>query len=282
MIAVKLMGGLGNQMFQYALGRSLAIEHRTKLLLDISHFQNQPEGETPREYELDCFKLKAKLTPEPVPTEEQPKRFIFKPKHFNIFTEPELSFKQEVLSLPDQTLLIGYWQSEKYFKKHEKHIRQDFEFKKPLSPAKQKILREIQDCPTAVSFQIRRGDYVTNPNSAKFHGLTSMTYYNAAVNDIKKRVKNPVFYVISDDPEWCEANIRLDFPTVFVDHTSAGWEDMYLMSQCKHNIIANSSFGWWAAWLNSNPGKIIYAPKAWFKEADARLDERLPKGWIKL
>lgn len=276
------MGGLGNQMFQYALGRTLAMEHDTKLLIDLSHLENQPENETPREYELDCFSVNAKFTHKPAPTEEQLRKLLLKKLSFKIFFEKGFPFNKEVLNLPDQTLLIGYWQSEKYFKEYAKQIRSEFIFTKPLSDAKQKMLEEILACPTSVSFQIRRGDYVSNPNSKKFHGLTSMTYYDKAVRHIEKNVKKPVFYVISDDPKWCEKNIKLNHQTIFLNHVpGTGWEDMYLMSQCKHNIIANSSFGWWGSWLNKNPEKIVIAPKTWAQEKSADYTDVALDSWVR-
>jgi len=282
-IAIRLMGGLGNQMFQYALGRVLSQKNHTKLVIDLSHLENQPANETPRVYELDCFDIKAQFSHEPVPTEEQPRRLFIKKKQFIPYYEQGFPFKKSVLDLPNQTLLIGYWQTSKYFKGFEDMVRQDFKFTKPLSKTKQRILERIEGDPEAVAFQIRRGDYVSNPGSKKFHGLASMAYYDRAVEYISKQLKSPTFYVITDDPTWCKKNIKLGYSTVFVsDVSDGGWEDMYLMSRCKHQIIANSSFGWWAAWLNDNKKKIIIAPKAWAIEKTADYSDITPRNWIRL
>lgn len=279
---MRLMGGLGNQMFQYALGRTLSIELDTSLILDISHFENQPIAETPREYELDCFDIKSRISRKPLGPDMQPGNFLIRKKGFLPFYESSIRFNEKVLEASDQTLLVGYWQSEKYFKKNETQIREDFTFIQRLSDTKQKILEEIERTPHSVSFQIRRGDYVTNPNSNKFHGLTSMEYYDKAVDYISKKINNPVFYVISDDPKWCEENIKLNYPTVFVDSIpGAGWEDMYLTSRCRHNIIANSSFGWWGSWLNKHIDKIVIAPKKWAQDRKADYTDIALRSWIR-
>jgi hypothetical protein len=277
------MGGLGNQMFQYALGRVLSEKNHTRLVIDLSHLENQPVNETPREYELDCFDIKGEFSHEPVLTEEQPRKFLIKKKHYTPYYEQGFTFKKSVLDLQDQTLLIGYWQTSKYFKGFENMVKRDFKFTKPLSKAKQKILEKIEADSGAVALQIRRGDYVSNPSSKKFHGLASMAYYVRAVKYISNHVKNPTFYVITDDPAWCKRNIKLGYPTVFVSNVSnGGWEDMYLMSRCRHQIIANSSFGWWAAWLNDSKKKIVIAPKTWAIEKTADYSDVAPKNWVRL
>lgn len=284
MIYVRLMGGLGNQMFQYALGRRLSLQHGTKLALDRSHFSEHRPGETIREYELDCFNVEAEMFVEPAEKLIQKKGLYLRPKPLNIYTESGPAFDPVALKQTGNTLFIGYWQNEKYFKKISPTIRSDFTFVKSLSKEKQSYAEQIQDTPGSVAIQIRRGDYVTNKNSNKFHGITPMEYYDKAIKKISRAVKKPVFFVISDDHLWCKQNLKIGLPTVIIEHIpGTGQEDMNLMSQCKHQIIANSSYGWWAAWLNKNPNKIIIAPKTWFrdKQANSKM-EIVPPGWVRI
>jgi hypothetical protein len=279
MIYVRLMGGLGNQMFQYAAGKRLAIKNNANLVLDLSHLKNQPAEETPREYELYKLKLDADIIYKPA---ENRKR-LFKDKSLLIIREAGLDFDKNILSLSDNVLLIGYWQSYKYFQDIDQQIRKDFKFKDSLSVQKKKILSQIRLDSNPVAIQIRRGDYVTSSSTNKFHGLIPLDYYEKAAKYIAKRINDPHFYVISDDSEWCEKNLRLSYPTTFIRNGQGkGEEDMRLMSNCKHHIIANSSFGWWGAWLSEKPDKIVVAPKQWFKGTSVRMEDRLLPGWISL
>lgn len=280
MIFVRLMGGLGNQMFQYALGRKLSLDNDKQLVIDLSHLENQPEGEVPRDYELDCFDIKAKIIHKP---SENYRSAALRKINPSVINESSLAFDKSVLGLKDNVLLIGYWQSEKYFKSIEKQIRQDFTFIKPLSKAKQSVSDDILSTHNPVSLQVRRGDYATHPSSVNFHGLMPLDYFDKATGMVAKNLKDPHFFVISDDPEWCKKNLKLKYPTTYVDHIpNTGQEDMRLMSMCKHHIIANSSFGWWGAWLNPRKDKVVIAPKKWFLEVPSDLDDRLPKNWIKI
>lgn len=287
MIAVRLMGGLGNQMFEYATAKSLALTHNTHLVLDLSHYENQPENEVPRSYELDCFRIKAKTSTEPI-EKIVGKRSGFRkliPTNPNLVLEKAFYFNREVLEAPNNSLLVGYWQSEKYFDNHIVELRKDFTFKNPLSPAKQKVAQEIASKDHPVSLQVRRGDFVSHHGSSNFHGALGLDYYDNAVKEIAKTVTGPHFFVISDDPEWCRENIKLDYPTTFVDHIpGTGHEDMNLMSRCEHHIIANSTFSWWGAWLNPNPNKIVIAPVQWFKDPAMKGQDKdvVPGSWIRV
>jgi len=281
MIYVRLMGGLGNQMFQYAAGRRLAISHGTYLVLDLSHLENQPSEETPRFYELNTLKVKAKTTTQ---LADKKKKSVFKKKpDLLVIQETGLDFDKNILALPDNVLLIGYWQSYKYFQDAEKQIREDFAFKSPLSSQKEKELQAIKAVKDSVAVQVRRGDYATNAETNKFHGLIPLDYYKSASRYMAKKLKTPHFFVISDDSEWCEKNLKLDYPVTFIKSVpGTGHEDMQLMSKCSNHIIANSSFGWWGAWLCDNQSKKVIAPKQWFKGTNVKMDDRLPPGWTAL
>jgi hypothetical protein len=283
-IYVRLLGGLGNQMFQYAMGKRVSLDLGVELTLDHSHFSNHQPGEAIREYELDCFRVNAKHIFDPAEERTQKRRFFMSPKLLNTYIETSPAFNAGALKQSDDTLYVGYWQNEQYFKKIRSTIRHDFTFIKPLSKAKQAVSAQIKNTPNSTALQIRRGDYATNENSNKFHGLAPLAYYDRAIKELTKKIRQPTFFVISDDDEWCRKNLKLGYPTVFVKHVpGTGQEDMNLMSQCQHQIIANSSYGWWAAWLNKNPNKIIIAPKIWFQDKTAnRQIQIVPKAWIRL
>lgn len=282
MIATKIYGGLGNQMFQYALGRSLSLECHKKLLLDLSHLVNQPKNEVPRKYELDIFNINAKTTLSPLEL-DSPKLFLSRTKPYKLINERGFPFKPEILKLSDYSLLDGYWQCERYFIRYEDQIRKDFAFKKPLSKQKQLFLDEILKVSNPISLHVRRGDYVNHKASNSFQGLAGLDYYNRAVSEIVRKIEQPHFFVISDDQNWCKSNIKFNYPTTFVDSSSGpNYEDMLLMSRCQHHIIANSSFSWWGAWLNPSSEKIVIAPKNWFKEKSADASDIVPSSWTKV
>lgn len=290
MIVIKLQGGLGNQMFQYASARSLAHKLGVNLGLDLTWFDNVDQVDTPRHYELDCFNISATL----LKSEEYrligdgSKKVLgligrkLKPKlELSEYIEQHFHYNERFLQLPDNTLLEGYFQSEKYFKRCRDIILRDFEWIEHPSVQNQEILGAIHDG-NSVSLHVRRGDYISNKNANKFHGTKGLDYYELAVKEIVKQVKKPVFYVISDDPEWCQENIKIKHPVSYISHNKKGCEDMRLMKSCKHNIIANSSFSWWAAWLNTNPDKIVVAPKQWFNDPSIDTSDVLPAKWIKI
>jgi Glycosyl transferase family 11 len=281
MIAVRLMGGLGNQMFQYAAGRRLADALGVRLVLDLSRLRNQPAGETPREFQLDCFRIRADLSESKIETSRLRPRWLRRSKRPLLVIERGYPINRRVLRARDGTLLVGYWQSEKYFADDADAIRRDFTLQEPLSPYKQALADQVDDRTVAV--QIRRTDYITHATTAKMIGALPLSYYERAAAEIAEIVTSPRFLVISDDPRWCEENLDLGHPTTIVERTPAGdHEDMILLSMCRHFVIANSSFGWWGAWLSESPEKRVIAPRRWF--ADASIDARdlVPEGWIRL
>ncbi|RZK39288.1 MAG: alpha-1,2-fucosyltransferase, partial [Pedobacter sp.] len=175
--------------------------------------------------------------------------------------------------------LEGYFQSENYFKKIRQQLLLDFQFSH-LSVNNQKFIAHIQSQVNSVSIHVRRGDYL-KPYVEAFHGLLNLEYYRTAIKEIEKRINNPHYYIFSDDPEWCRNNFSFlsASHTIVSNQTSKDWEDMCLMSNCKHNIIANSSYSWWAAWLNKNQDKLVIAPQKWFTDTTIKI---VPKEWITL
>lgn len=296
MIIVKLMGGLGNQMFQYAAGRRLAHVHNVPLKLDLSWFNNIENVNTARRYELHIFNITADTaSPEEVALFKKDRLSAFPDlikKIINAATllqnskwirEKHYHFDPAVLELPDNVYLEGYWQSEKYFSDIERVIRKEFTVKIEPDPLNRQIADAI-DRSEAISIHVRRGDYVLNPATREFHGICTLDYYRAAIEKIASHTQRPHFYFFSDEPEWVKENLSPGYPATIIDHNGPdkAYEDMRLMSLCRHHVIANSSFSWWGAWLCGNPEKIVIAPKRWFNKPDISTDDLIPETWIRI
>lgn len=291
MIITKLIGGLGNQMFQYAAGRRAAYVNNTALKLDISGYENQV-GITPREYMLHIFNIKEDFATEKE-INKLKKRINFIQKKLNkihpVFAnqtyikDKGYNFDSDILNISDNSYLEGYWGSEKYFKDSEEIIRKDFTFKNKPDVVNKKMITRIKNC-ESVSIHIRRGDYVRDKKTHDFHGVCGLDYYRRALEYMTRKVKKPYFFVFSDDIKWAKQNLILKYSCVYVDHNigKKDYEDMRLMSMCEHNIIANSSFSWWGAWLNNNPNKIVIAPKKWFANRAINTKDLIPNTWIQI
>jgi hypothetical protein len=289
MVIVKLHGGLGNQMFQYATGRRLAHVLQTDLKLDITGFERDPL----RIYHLSCFRIQEQFaTPREIANfaGRKPWNVMFQRLHprfaYTVIREkPFPRFVPEVLCARGNVYLKGYWQSEKYFYDIRAMLLQEFAWRQNLDAENMKVVQDIQQH-NAIAIHSRRGDYVTNPQTQQFHGTCSLEYYHQAVEIITARVEHPHFFVFSDDPEWCQRNIQTDFPTIYMTHNppERGHDDLRLMAQCKHFILANSSFSWWGAWLADYPEKMVIAPNDWFGNIDANrhTDHIVPKQWIQI
>lgn len=288
MIIARVYGGLGNQMFQYALGRHLALRRGVSLWLDTSWYRIPlPPGLEPRTFGLDRFRIASRTVPRWLAhrlpqagseTASPRRRAGWAALRPALVTERGMAFDPDVLEASSHAVIDGYWQSERYFQESTDAVRADFRLRSPLSARGAKVLAEIKDGPS-VSLHIRRGDYVTNPASAAFHGTFSVDWYAEAVAVMLGRVGAAQVFVFSDDLDWARVNLGGIGSMTFVDGgEERPEEDLHLMAACQHHIIANSSFSWWAAWLNPSPRKEVIAPKRWFLvEADLR--DRLPTGW---
>jgi hypothetical protein len=295
MIIVAIFGGLGNQMFQYAVGRRLALSNNSQLKLDLSIFKNQI-GMTPRTYKLDVFNIKAEIA-----TSREVERLKGSTRNFlyrywrklkmrvipyyrqSYILEKTHQFDPNILKLGSNVYLQGFWPSEKYFREIENFIRQEFTFKKAPTKQNRETAYRISKT-SSVSIHFRRADYVTDKATHNYHGVCGLSYYRKAVDIISKKISKPHFYIFSDDPSWTKRHFHIKYPVFFVDNNpiEKGFEDLRLMSLCKHNIIANSSFSWWGAWLNRNPEKIVIAPKRWFRNRSKNTSDRIPDSWIKV
>lgn len=289
------MGGLGNQMFQYAAGRRAAYVHKTELKLDISWFNN-PGDAIKRDYLLNIFTINENFATEKeiskLKIEYNNRLALFYGKTISFIIpyckqshviQHFFHFDKNILQINRNVYLQGHWISEKYFADIASTIRNDFTFKNKPDKANSELIQRIRNC-NSISLHVRRSDYISDKKTHDYHGVCGLDYYRKAVSFITKKVFNPTFFIFSDDPDWCKANLRLKYPTVFVSHNlgKKDYEDMRLMSTCKHNIIANSTFSWWGAWLNQNKEKIVIAPEKWFGDTSINTSDLIPSSWVKI
>jgi hypothetical protein len=292
MVITSLIGGLGNQMFQYAAGRALSLERDVPLLLDVSAFLNY---QLHQGFELErIFNCKCEIASENDVEEvlgwqyssgvrrvlSRTSMAAFRGKTFAL--EPHFHYWNGIKKAPSDCYLAGYWQSDKYFSAVADQIREDFSFKLPMSLENFEISSEVRKT-ESVSLHVRRGDYISNINNIKTYAACSIDYYRDAINCILSRLESPCFYIFSDDVDWVRRNLKIECRHRYVvnNSSSESFNDMRLMSLCNHHIIANSSFSWWGAWLNADPDKIVIAPKRWFINENITRD-LLPSEWVTL
>lgn len=283
-VIAKLKGGLGNQMFQYATARAVALKNKAELKFDITDTFVNPD----RPYRLDTFAVEATMaSPEEIQQFRRrwPLAKLFsrqnKQKNISYIKEKTTRFDPAVLKIKGSAYLDGYWQSEEYFKKIGDVIRKELAVKKTATGKNGSLLKLIQ-ATESVCLHVRRGDYVTSKISNLSHGTCSPEYYQAAIKRLKKKLAQPHFFVFSDDLAWAKENLAIGDQSTFVGgNQAAPQEDLRLMSNCQHFITANSTFSWWAAWLSSNPKKIVIAPRQWFRSMH---DDRdlIPKRWLRV
>ncbi|MFC3613118.1 alpha-1,2-fucosyltransferase [Lutimaribacter marinistellae] len=279
MIITRLHGRLGNQMFQYAAAAGLAARRGTLAALDARGTIARGEGVLTRVFDLDIAE------PEPLPPFRQKAPLSYAlwrlaGREPRFFREQGLGYNPAIEDAPDGTYLHGYWQSEKYFTHIAGDIRAAFAFPDFSNAQNAEMAARIAET-QAISLHVRRGDYVT----LAAHVLCDQRYYEAALARVLEHVGGtPTVYVFSDDPDWAKENLPLPVEKVVVDFNgpATDFEDMRLMSLCRHNIIGNSSFSWWAAWLNANPGKQVAAPARWFGDPKLSNPDILPDGWLRI
>ncbi len=297
MLIIKFMGGLGNQMFQYAFGVALSHATGEDVFFDLSWFEEIKTHKGPvakRVYELGHFNIDPKFASgeevEKCINEKRVRksylpgflRNIFKIQKYKIISnkiiERENSYNPKLLKSKKDRYYEGYYQDEEYFINHRNEILKAFTLKTPLDSANAQMLEKIKNT-NSISLHVRRGDYL---NLEKIFGLCNLEYYKNAIEYIASRTQNPHFFLFSDDIAWVKENLEINYPYTVVDinNLQTGFFDLELMKNCKHNIIANSSFSWWGAWLNENPEKIVIAPKKWFLEGDRTTI--VSKNWVKL
>ena len=299
MIIVRLMGGLGNQMFQYAAGLRLAMRHRTPLTLDLSFLLDRSRNDNIvfRDFDLKLFEI-----PEKIASSRQVRRFrrLASPGSRSVcervedrlvkrrmFSEESYQLDRRVLELPDNTYLEGYFQNEGYFTDAASIVRDRFRFRNmedSLPEVTKHVAIAIQDS-NSVCLNVRRGDYVNNPATNAYHGVCEINYFSGAISHFRDALVNPHFFVFSDDQNWCRREFPegREFTIVGNEHYGPQFfQKFWLMTRCKHFIIPNSSFGWWAAWLAEFEGKLVVRPSHWFKASEIRDVDICPSSWIKI
>lgn len=278
MVVTVLIGGLGNQMFQCASAYALASKLDSQMAFDISILKNDPI----RNFALGPFNIPATLIETEIENLSWFKKLVMgiPSKIKNYKEQKDFVFDENFLKQKDPIRLNGYWQNPRYFDALREEVVKLFHFK--LSGSAKTWEDKILSSHHSVSLHVRRGDYISNQHTNTVHGTCSLAYYQEALKIIKNQLATDfTTFIFSDDPEWCQTNF--DFVDDKVVMPIIGdVEDLTLMSRCQHNIIANSSYSWWAAYLNNFENKNVVAPLKWFNEADHNTEELTPKNWIRI
>ena len=287
-ILIRLVGGLGNQMFQYAAARALALRSGKCVELDLSWFGTNPE----RQYALGPFATNANIHNYPLMRNNDSRllaRVIrrlgltYAPEGIPSFREASFRYDPRIEKVNPPVILDGYFQSEKYFLAYRSQMSAEFTVQHPPSLAASLLLDKIAAA-DAICLHIRRADYVSNPKANAYHGTCSMEYYREGLEYVSKSLGKPHCFVFSDEPYWVRENFKSDLPTTIVDihRPEQAHEDLRLMVACKHYVIANSSMSWWGAWLSANAGKKVVAPLRWFKNSANDTSDLIPSEWHRL
>jgi hypothetical protein len=288
MIITNINGGIGNQLFQYAIGRALAIKNKDILQLDIQDLShNQKYGQVPRELDLTKFNIIAPIAETKVAKKLRDPyglpSFVLRRLRMKFISYGETGYNPQLLKQTGDVYLDGYFQSYKYFADIRQTLLTEITLKEGLGNSANDWHKQIIATPATVSIHIRRGDYVTNENTRKNFGPCPLDYYTRTMEKIETIITNPTYVIFSDDITWVKENLPLPKNTHYVSGVGmTAVEDLVLMSTCTHNIIANSSFSWWGAWLNKNPKKIVIAPTPWLDNGLIKEDNLLPPEWIRI
>lgn len=306
MIVLRIQGGLGNQLFQYATGRALSLHLNKKLFFNTSGLDKPVDGHLQRAFMLRHFEVKGNVATEALLTK------VARPDFWKVlFSKKQIYYKQLVFGEEPPTsapykntelhvephtyrfykhlfndnhsvlILDGYWQSFKFFEKYNDIIKKDLTFNFALNKENNQLLEKIQNT-HSVSLHVRRSDYLNTVYGNQYFKQIPIDYYEKSLKLIEKKYDDISLYVFSDDIEWCKKNFMFNDKMVYVFNDEPAI-DMFLMSKCKHNIIVNSTFSWWAAWLNANKNKTIITPSEWYKNVpDSDMHDLLPASWIKL
>lgn len=288
MIITNINGGIGNQLFQYALGRALALKNNDVLKLDTTDLRhNQKFGSVVRELDLVKFNIVAELASD---AEAKKLRdpyglpsFILRRLRMKFISYGETGYDPRLLHKTGDVYLDGYFQSYKYFEDIRDTLLTELTLKEGLGVTAADWKNKIKADTVTVSIHIRRGDYVTDENTSQTFGPCPIDYYTRAIEKIEERITKPTYVIFSDDIAWVKEYLPLPKNTLYVSGKSmTAVEDLVLMSECTHNIIANSTFSWWGSWLNQNPEKVIIAPLPWLDNGLITEDDLLPREWVRL
>lgn len=267
MVIVRILGGLGNQMFQYAFAKSLQ-QKGFDVQIDITKFKTY---KLHGGYHLDKYNIDLE-------TADNFSVFLAKIGIIKSIKEKGSLFNKNLLNVKGKKYMKGYFQSEKYFKEIREILLEQFQKSGKNDDSTEFFSKQIRETMPNCSLHVRRGDYVNNSKNHTIHGVCDLDYYKRALQLVLSKEKQTTFFIFSDDILWAKENLKIE-KAIFVDHKCTPHEDIYLMSLCKNNITANSSFSWWGAWLNKNKEKIVISPKQWYvsKKTNIICDD-----WIKL
>ncbi len=302
MILVRISGGLGNQLFQYATARSISIKLNRKLYLDDSWYReidsledfSNPNATTKREFLLTKFNIKSTVLNDfylnwikrlDIKTKNNKffkylKSHLFQNLSFTSINSKHYSW--DLMSNSKKIYLKGYWQNNIIIEEFRDSLITECKPSLPISENNNQYLTSISSS-NSVAVHFRRGDYINKPLSRKIHATCSNNYYYTAINFLQKKMDDLHLFIFSDDISWVKNNFTLNGNITYISNDGTEYEHLYLMSNCKHQITANSTYSWWAAWLNENPDKIVITPKYWYY--DKKLNEtiiRIPDNWIKI
>lgn len=292
MIVVRMQGGLGNQFFQYAVGRAVSERLACRLFLDVSWYRNLPKRATPRAWELGRYPIQAECLD---PRDERSPWFCSMERlgcvlrsggrwHWaRSFRERSMDYDPRVAKLHSGWMLEGYWQSPLYFDAVSDALRCELQPGTPMGADDERVAAEIlADPQLAVAVHVRRGDYLSGVHAAH-HGVCDLDYYRRAFEQIRRRIVGARFFVFSDDPAWVRSRTDVFGGAHLVSHndTSSAFQDLRLMSLCRGHVIANSSFSWWGAWLSPGSGKFVVAPSRWLAGGEP-MPSLMPPEWIRL
>jgi len=264
MILVRMMGGIGNQFFQYSFGRCLSYKNHDKLVLDVTQMKTNKIHEST--YSLDDYNIKANIL-----DNEIQRDILTGLRQFKRFRDKEVVHK-ELFQMNGDLYLNGYWQSELYFKDIEGFIREELTLKQDIDIP---ILKEIKN-KNSIALHVRRTGYLKKPDVDIFMQY-GKEYYDKALEILLEKVDNPTLYIFSDDMDWCEKEMKFDVDTIYAPKQDR-MIDFELMRNCKHFIIPNSTFSWWSAWLSNYKDKIVIVPKRWKFVDDISI--QVCKDWI--
>lgn len=294
MIITNLIGGLGNQMFQYACGRACALDAGLPLAVSSDMFRDYAlhQGlELTRVFALEVDEASPAQMRERLGWQRPVwlRRLLSRPyaralTRPGFVAEPHFHFWPGLREAAARgAYLQGYWQCERYFAHHEATLRQDLRFRAAARGLNAEFAERIGEC-EAVSLHVRRGDYVSNARTQAIHGSLPQQYYERALRHVLQRVPHARVFAFSDDPQWVAANLLPLHPGLIIVNHNRGadsYNDLRLMALCRHHVIANSSFSWWGAWLDARPDKIVVAPERWFADGPDSVD-LVPSSWIRL
>lgn len=288
-----LQGGLGNQMFQYAIARALSEHYQSTFLLDRSWFDVPQSETTPRPYQLDLLQIQNVANSDLI-FPKKPNKLIKALQGF-IPANPIVYYQQNAFEFDPSLFrlkrmaerdlfLFGYWQAYPYLEVIRPILQTEFKTKAPTPNHYQAYLQQIRSS-ESVMLHIRRGDYVNSPSAAKFHGVLPLSYYQQAIEVLLLQKPDSHFFIFSDDLPWAKEALPKNLKITFVENAlqaDAAAQELQLMTECKHHIIANSSLSWWGAWLKQDCNGLVFTPNRWISDNSLDLSNLLPSSWHRI